>query len=133
MKSQYWGKFCDGDLVTRWVTGESRDMIIQEPIEFNDRRGCWWYAWPSDRINGASVPRFFWRVFPAYIGLYRRATVFHDVACEKKSEPSWKVHRMFYEAMRCDGVGPIQAWIMWAAVRMFGPRFPGLKAESADK
>lgn len=27
--------------------------------------------------------------------------------------------------MLADRVHPVRAWLMWAAVRLFGPRFPG--------
>lgn len=118
-----WGYFT-GPVQVKWISDDPRLMIvINMDVVYVDRCGFRWIADIGRVINGASVPWFFRRVFPAYVGLYRRATVIHDVACRRQDRSSKDVHRMFYEAMRCDGVGAVQAWIMWAAVRVFGPRF----------
>lgn len=75
-------------------------------------------------VDGASIPRAFWTVIGGPLeGLYRNASVFHDVACDEKSEP-WKlVHRMFYNGMRCSDVPILKAKIMYYAVYHFGPRW----------
>jgi len=104
-------------------------ILVDREVVYVDRHRYRWVADTGRVINGASVPWFFRRVFPAYIGMYRRPSVIHDVACARQDRPSKEVHQMFYEAMRCDGVGPIQSWVMWAAVRVFGPRFKGVEAE----
>jgi hypothetical protein len=119
-----WGEFYDPVNVL-WEHNGSRDMLLVREVRYEDKRGLVWTAPKNSRINGASVPWFFRRVFPAYIGKYRRASVIHDVYCESKLYSSWKVHRMFYEAMRCDGTHCVTTWLMWAAVRIFGPRFKG--------
>ena len=119
-----WGYFI-GTVSVKWSTVDARTMKLISVVTYVDRFGYRWASYVGDVINGASVPWFFRRLFPAYIGRYRRATVLHDVACTERNRPSWRVHLMFFEAMRCDGVGPIQAWVLWAAVRAFGPRFPG--------
>ena len=59
-----------------------------------------------------------------FVGDYRRATVVHDVACQDKTRPHEEVHYMFYEAMLCDGVPDEQAFLMYTAVRLFGPKWP---------
>ena len=70
-------------------------------------------------MDGASIPRFFWRFIGSpFIGRYRRASVIHDVHCNLKCHSSAQVHRVFYEMM-------LKAWAMWLAVRLFGPRFKG--------
>lgn len=35
--------------------------------------------------------------------------VLHDVAYDQKTRPWQQVDRMFYDAMRCSGVGPVEA------------------------
>ena len=100
-----------------------RDMRLTHPLVFVDKHSVPWAAMPGRIINGASIPWFFRRLFPCYIGSYRRASVLHDVACEDKDRPSWQVHRMFHEVMIYDGTGPVKAWLLWAAVWIFGPRF----------
>lgn len=117
MKARFIGK-----VSTDWHYA-GRAMTLTAPVAFTDARGQHWLAHVGSIINGASVPRFFIRLFPAYVGKYRRATVIHDVYCTTKERPSRDVHRMFYEAMRCDGTNIVTAWLMWLAVRVFGPRF----------
>ena len=142
-----WGYFTGtafGTVHTEWFVCDPRPMFIDREIIYEDRHGLKWRVPVGIVINGASTGWFLRRLFPAYVGFYRRATVLHDAACQMRHRPSWMVHRMFYEAMRCDieSMGQpercpdavwrlvcfkraCQAWIMWAAVRFFGPRFPG--------
>lgn len=156
-----YGHFPTGGRVkTDWyVRVPWRNMRLVEPLKYIDKRGTEWVAEADTIINGASVPWFFRRLFPVYIGFYRRPSVLHDAACESRSRPSWKVHRMFHDAMRCEIASRfesreyttppgrccilrkalawwlrarnqiqydwqmVQAWLLWAAVRVFGPRF----------
>lgn len=125
----HWGEI-NGPVRTEWFADEPRRMTVLDWIVYVDKRRVRWTVAPGTVVDGASVPWFFRRVFPAYIGFYRRATVLHDMACESRHATSWQVHRMFFEAMRCDGTNPLTAWLLWAAVRMFGPRFRGKFEES---
>ena len=133
-QSRYRG-YLRGDIYTRWLEGDGhRDMEITQHAEYVDERGSHWWIVPGDVVNGAGrkwVSRSLgWLaccVLPKYVGRYRVASVFHDVYCQNKERPSWEVHRMFYELMRYKGVGPIQAFVMWLFVRVFGPRFKGTK------
>ncbi len=138
-----WGQF-EGEVHAAWSEYDPRVMRITRPLRYVDSQGVPWYVQAESVVNGASTGWFFRRLFPAFVGFYRRATVFHDVYCESRDIPSPRVHRMFYEAMRCDignmakpkrcpkwcwelvcGVRVAKAGIMWAAVRCFGPRFKG--------
>ena len=117
------GKFF-GKVVTEWLddAGNGRNMRLLEPFSYCDPKGRMWLAQVGAIINGASIPRFFWRIIGSpYTGSYRRASVLHDVACDQRMAPAPAVHRMFYYACRCGGIRPFKAWIMWAAVRFFGP------------
>ena len=99
-------------------------MTLNERVVFVDNRHNRWIAEAGRKIDGASIPRFFWRFIGGpFSGKYRRASVVHDVYCEDRTQPSRDVHAMFYNAMRADGVSSVKAWLMWAAVRLFGPRF----------
>ena len=120
--SGLWGQM-EGVVSTDWVTDDPRKMVVTSRLTYTDPYHLTWIVRPGQEINGASTGWFLRRLFPAYVGRYRRATVFHDTACEAKLQPSWKVHRMFFAAMRYDGVWAWKAWVMWAAVRTFGPRF----------
>ena len=116
-----------GRVVAVWDDSDDKIMILLEPFTFTEPDGTVWEAPVGAAVNGASIPRLFWRVVGnPYQGRYRRASVLHDVACDRGTEtglPSWRTHLMFWRAMRADGVGMIRAWLMWAAVRCFGPRW----------
>lgn len=76
----------------------------------------------------ASVPRFFWRLFPpagSGVGAaYGRAAVIHDYlyrtpgACVSRRAAD----RIFREAMEAEGVAGWRRWTLWLAVRVFGGR-----------
>jgi len=53
-------------------------------------------------------------------GKYRNASVLHDVAYDQKNHPPAEVDRMFYSAMRCSGVGPVESKTMYYALLRFG-------------
>jgi hypothetical protein len=113
-----------GAVVTEWIAGEKRRMKLIKEFSFVDGSGKKWTAPANSIIDGASTPRFFWRVIGSpFIGLFRRASVIHDVYCVTKSEPYKKVHKMFYNAMRADGVSKGKAKTMYWAVKFGGPKW----------
>lgn len=148
-RSGRWGKWELGRVSADWVNEHPRDMVLTRPLLYVDRHRVRWESHIGEGTNGASVPWFFRRLCPAYIGFYRRASVVYDVACARKGRrygseerrPSWQVHRMFYEASRLDIEIMAEeidnkwqrrlwvcwsvavAWAMWCGVRVFGPRF----------
>lgn len=107
---------------TEWME-DGEGMRLLENFNFID--GDWIWKCPAGSVvNGASIPRFFWRIIGSPMrGKYRFATIPHDVHCDLRQRPSAQVHAMFYRAMRAAGVGRFKAWVMWAAVRYFGPRW----------
>ena len=116
----------EGEVETRWLTKRNgdRDMELLSEFVYIDRFGWRWIAPAGARINGASIPRFFWRIAGSpYCGDYRRASVIHDVACSDRSRPAPVVHLMFFEAMLADGTAWWRAWLMFTAVKMFGPKW----------
>ena len=75
-------------------------------------------------VDGASIPQVFWSLVGGpFEGEYRNASVVHDVACDRKSEPWEAVHLMFYNACRCGGVGEKKAKLLYWAVYLGGPRW----------
>lgn len=80
--------------------------------------------------DGASVPRAFWWIFPAW-GSYSRAAVVHDLLCHlihagvphPEAPTRYDADRIFLEAMTICGTGPIARRIMYWAVR-FGSILP---------
>lgn len=117
----------EGEVRTEWLLhdDEDRRMQLLGDFRFVDDDGKVWLAPQDHVIDGASIPEFLWTLEGSpFVGDYRRATVLHDVYCDTKSEPHRAVHRMFYEAMRADGVGAFKASKMYTAVRLFGPSWP---------
>lgn len=74
------------------------------------------------RTDFASVPRFFWRVFPP-IGRYCQAAVLHDWHCDQKILSYKETHQLFDDAMKATGVGKWTRKLMATAVKKFGPRW----------
>ncbi len=142
----------EGEVGNDWPGDHPRIIRLTRTIYYFDPDGVEWDADRGEVVNGASTGWFFRRLFPAFVGFYRRATVFHDVACKSKRRPSKQVHLMFWNGMRCDIlnmarwewkfrgrtiVAPdrlwsfvcweraCQAWVIGMAVNWFGPRFKG--------
>lgn len=114
----------DNTVKTEWLPDDPRDMELLETINFIDSAGKIWIAPSGSIINGASIPRLFWRIIGSpFVGLYRRASVVHDVYCATRSEPHEAVHKMFLDAMLADGVSEEKALSMYQAVAMFGPKW----------
>jgi len=75
--------------------------------------------------DGASIPRIFWGLFPAW-GKYSRASVVHDYLCsaivmgipEKEAPTAHQADAVFLEAMAVSGVDPISRYVMYAACRL---------------
>ena len=70
----------------------------------------------------ASVPRFMWLVFPP-TGKYNRPATIHDFLYVIQPCSRWTADAVFREAMIEAGVPFWKRWLIWAAVRVFGPRF----------
>lgn len=80
---------------------------------------------PADFFtNGASIPRFWWRLIgPPMSGRYREAAVVHDFLWEeaRKGRVSYGfANAVFREAMEMLGVAWWRRWVMWAAVSING-------------
>ncbi len=116
------GRF-EGDVVARW-SPDGREMELVEDFAFIDRHNRRWTAPQGSVVNGASIPRVFWSVMGGpFSGEFRAASVVHDVYCDQQSASWQDVHRMFYDACRCGGVGLVKAKTMYYAVYHFGPRW----------
>lgn len=117
-----WGRF-EGAVVARWAD-DGRTMTLVEDFAYLDPRDVRWQARAGAVVNGASIPRAFWSVIGGpFEGLFRNASVVHDVACDTRERRWQEVHRMFHDACRCGGVGSAQATLMYYAVYRFGPRW----------
>jgi hypothetical protein len=99
-------------------------MRLLSDFEYRDPDDLRWLAPHDSLVDGASIPQPLWSLVGSpFTGRYRDASVVHDVACVEQTQPWQLVHRMFYNACRCGGVGEVRAKVMYAAVFHFGPRW----------
>ena len=118
-QSHPWG-FYTGAPVTRWDR-DGRSMTLLEDFRYTDPKGAVWVAPAGARVDGASIPRSLWSFMGGpFEGKYRNASVLHDVAYDRQDRPPEDCDRMFYDAMRCSGVGPVEAKTMYYALLRFG-------------
>lgn len=112
----------EGNLITE-VLPDGRNLRVIKPLTYIDPKHEKWLVPAGEVTDGASVPRFFWVIFPPFTGKYRIAAVIHDRYCRTRSRPWRNVHRMFYNAMLAAGVDFVSAKTMYGAVYSFGPRW----------
>lgn len=118
----------DGKVKAEWLQGlpSERRMQLLEDFSYVDPKGKRWIAKKGYITDGASIPKVFWSfVGGPFDGQYRNAAVIHDQYCDFKTEPSTDVHRIFYYANRASGVSELKSKILYAAVRIGGPKWGG--------
>ncbi len=114
-----WGHY-NGDPITRWDP-DGRTMTLLNQLRYTDPKGHVWIAPTGSVVDGASIPRSLWSFMGGpFEGKYRNASVLHDVAYDRHDRPWQDCDRMFYNAMRCSGVGPVEAKTMYFALYRFG-------------
>ena len=114
-----WGYY-DGDPVTKW-NPDGRTMTLLTELRYTDPHGDIWVAPIGSVVDGASIPRYLWSIMGGpFEGQYRNASVLHDVAYGQHKRPWQDCDRMFYYAMRCSGVGVVEAKTMFYALYKFG-------------
>lgn len=114
-----WGHF-SASPITRW-NPDGRSMTLLNELRYTDPRGHVWIAPADSVVDGASIPRSLWTFMGGpFEGKYRNASVLHDVAYDQHDRPWQDCDRMFYNAMRCSGVGPVEAKTMYYALYRFG-------------
>jgi hypothetical protein len=125
-----WGYY-SGQVEARWEN-DGRRMTLLSELRYTDPEGVVWIAPAGSVVDGASIPRALWSLMGGpFEGKYRNASVLHDIAYEQQSRPWKQCDRMFYNAMRCSGVGSTEAKTMYYALYRHGrhwkrPRFlPG--------
>ena len=125
-----WGYY-SGSPVTRWEN-DGRTMTLLSDLRYTDPEGFTWIAPAGSKVDGASIPKSLWSVMGGpFEGKYRNASVLHDVAYDQHKRPWEDCDRMFYNAMRCSGVGAVEAKTMYYSLYKFGRhwKFPIKKAK----
>ena len=129
-----WGYY-SGPVDTRWDS-DGRTMTLLSELRYTDPQGAVWIAPAGSVVDGASIPRTLWTVMGGpFEGKYRNGSVLHDVSYEQHNRPWADCDRMFYNAMRCSGVGPVEAGTMYYSLYRFGRhwKFPIKKAKPLSK
>ena len=130
VQSHKWGYY-SGLPEARWDP-DGRSMTLLNELRYTDPHGVVWIAPAGSKVDGASIPRSLWTIMGGpFEGKYRNASVLHDVAYEQHNRPWQDCDRMFYNAMRCSGVGTVEAGTMYYSLYKFGRhwRFPIKRAE----
>jgi len=131
VQSHKWGYY-SGYPETRWDP-DGRSMTLLNELRYTDPQGQVWIASAGSEVDGASIPRSLWTIMGGpFEGKYRNASVLHDVAYERHNRPWQDCDRMFYNAMRCSGVGAVEAGTMYYSLYKFGRhwKFPIKKAKA---
>ena len=105
---------------TEWLD-DGRNMLLLEEFTFTDDEGSVWVAPKGSPINGASIPKFLWStVGSPYAGLYRNASIIHDVYCVSAGVDRDKrkaADRMFHQGCLAGGCSKEEAAMLYAGVR----------------
>lgn len=119
-----------GEADVRFLS-DGRNVRLLSTFSYVDKRGRIWKAKEGAVVNGASIPRLFWRLIGSpWVGKYRRASIIHDVYCHSKTRPSKTVHKVWCEMVAADGTPDWKTWAVCKAVRWFGPKWKGGDDES---
>lgn len=103
---------------------DGRKIELLADLVYVDGDGRHWIAPKGSTVDGASIPQSLWSLIGGpYEGLYREASVIHDVECQRKTAPWREVHKRFHAAMLARGVDSKLAMGMYAAVKVCGPQW----------
>ena len=114
-----------GKVVVEWLDDPFvAKLRLREDFGYEDPAGKRWLAPRGEVLDRASIPL----VFRETIGMplagdYRRASVVYDYYCHAMNEPWRDVDRMFYNASLTEGVGEINAKVMYTALYAAGLRW----------
>lgn len=99
-----------------------RYRLVTPLVAFTDHDQ--WTVPVGFTFDGASVPPLFWPLISHPLAPSSlRAACLHDWHCQTRPLPSRAAHRVFYAGLLADGCAPLRAWLMYAAVAVFGPRW----------
>ena len=127
-----WGRF-SGPIETRWEN-DGVTMVLLNELRYTDPYGQVWVAPAGSRVDGASIPRPFWSIIGGpFEGKYRNASVLHDVAYDEQKVPPEEADLMFYNAMRCAGVGATTAKTMYYVLLRHGRHWKHRQAQPVQQ
>ena len=98
-----------------------RTMTVLELFTYTDPEGTVWDAPARSIVDGASIPEPLWALVGSpYTGDYRRASIVHDIACDRADTKAKRkaADKMYYWACRCGGCSKWQATVQYLGVRI---------------
>lgn len=108
-------------LIPTEITGQ---LMVRRKFAFYDSRGVKWTAEEGSIVDGASIPSALKPLLGhSFETPFLAAAVLHDIYCQSKTRSRKETNDMFLEALITNGVNWIKAYLMWAAVAAFGPRW----------
>jgi tetratricopeptide (TPR) repeat protein len=132
--------FTPTEITLKEVSGANFKKLEAGDLTFVDADGVQWIAPKGTLTDGASVPRLALSVTDGrFEEIFLKAAVVHDAYCQQEnasrrppyqSRPWQKVHEMFYHACLAGGTPHVRAYIMFAAVYWFGPRWDDPEGEA---
>lgn len=94
---------------------------VVRPLRYVDNQGRTWTVPAGEETDGASIPRFFWRILGHPLSWeFADCAVLHDYFYRSQIVCREEADQLFDQAMKSRGVPSWQRLILWSAVRMFG-------------
>lgn len=98
---------------------DTRDELVSD--YFVAHGGFYVYVKAGFVFDGASIPRFFWRVVGhPFQGLARPASLIHDALYSSHATTREQADSLFYGLLTRNGVTRVKAWTLYRGVRMWG-------------
>ena len=115
-----------GRVVVEWLDDDPfiARMRLVEDFAFRDPAGRQWVAQKGQVLDGRSIPLLFRDLIgPPFAGEYRKSAVVYESQAHRMQE-SWRaVQRLFYHAIRAEGIPDADAKLMYMALHAGGPRW----------
>lgn len=101
------------------VIGEQNYLLIN-PLLYRDKEYFITVSAGFD-FDGVSIPRILWSLVGSPMtGGYQRSACLHDALYASQLFPRDVCDKIFYEAMKAEGVNKIKAYTLYKAVRIGG-------------
>lgn len=104
----------------------TRDCKLTYKLRYTDPQSLVWQADANDTTDGASIPSWAQPIIGnPYDPQFIRPAAIHDHYCEEAHQVrEWReTHKMFYFALRNQGVSELKAKVMYAAILIGGPKW----------
>lgn len=108
------------------IRGDRHYILKQEfsylykPAEDGGKGGAFIVIEPGFETDLASVPRFFWRLYPPDSKCYFKAALIHDALYASEYYSRETCDEIFREAMQREGCSLLDRNVIYYAVRSFG-------------